>query len=433
MPVQKGRLMVKLLWTQKQDIGPRPRTRHGMAYDAARRQTLLFGGNMFAGRLVNDTWAWDGANWTQLENRGPSERSGHAMTYDAARSRVVLFGGTSATSDMNDTWEWDGEAWTQMDNTGPVPRTSHAMTFDSARQRTVLFGGATSGDNGQPLGDTWEWDGSDWSQVDDGGPSSRAAHAMAYDSVRSRLVLFGGVDLSRVGLSDTWERDGAVWRQVQDIGPDGAFLASMVFRRDVTELFGGVSAYADAGPTQVFGLTWEWDGAHWTARQDIGVGARLGHATAFDSARLRVVLFGGATAFNEDANALRGDTWEHADVTHGVEPPPGGDGASVGPSIQALIVEPNPARANDALTITVRLNGTGTVPTTVDIAITIAAGSPIVVPNITPILIPAGFAVGVGQVPLPPGLDINGITPTSASVTARVGAQPPVSQVISIL
>ena len=45
-----------------------------MAYDAARRQTLLFGGNMFGGRLVNDTWAWDGASWTQLENRGPSER-----------------------------------------------------------------------------------------------------------------------------------------------------------------------------------------------------------------------------------------------------------------------------------------------------------------------------------------------------------------------
>ena len=160
---------------------------------------------------------------------------------------------------------------------------------------------------------------------------------------------------------------------------------------------------------------------------------RLGHAMAFDSARSRVVLFGGATAFNEDAHALRGDTWEHADVAHGVEPPPGG-GDGVGPSIQELMVEPNPARATDVLTITVRLNGTGTnVPTTVDVAIMIAAGQPIDVPHITSILIPAGLVVGDGRVPLPPGLDIIGITPTSATVTARVGAQPPVLQVITIV
>jgi hypothetical protein len=426
--------MAKLLWTQRQDIGPRPRVKHGMAYDAARQRTLLFGGDMFGGHLVNDTWGWDGVNWTQLENRGPSERRGHAMTYDAARSRVVLFGGTSATGDMNDTWEWDGEAWTQMQNTGPAPRASHAISFNSARQRTVLFGGATSGVNGQPFNDTWEWDGSDWGQVDDGGPSPRASHAMAYDSVRARLVLFGGVGLARIGLADTWERDDAAWRQVQDFGPEGAFLASMVFRRNVTELFGGVSALPDVAAGRVFGLTWEWDGAHWTARQDIGVGARLGHAMAFDSARSRVVLFGGVTVINEDPNALRGDTWEHADVKHDGEPQPAGGGGIVGPSIQALIVEPNPARAQDALTITVRLNAPVTnVPTIVDIAITIGADPVIVVPNITSILIPAGIAVGVRQVLLPPGLDVNGVTPTNATVTARIGAQPAVSQVINVV
>ena len=41
-----------------------------------------------------------------------------------------------------------------------------------------------------------------------------------------------------------------------------------------------------------------------------------------------------------------------------------------------------------------------------DLAITITAGPPIVIPNVTSILIPAGFAAGVRQVQLPPGLDI---------------------------
>jgi hypothetical protein len=209
----------------------------------------------------------------------------------------------------------------------------------------------------------------------------------------------------------------------------------MVFRRQVTELFGGVSAYADAAPSQVFGLTWEWNGAHWTARQDIGVSARLGHAMAFDAARARIVLFGGVAVFNEDPNALHGDTWEHPDVVPDAGPaPPPDDGAAGGPAIDRLTVEPNPARAQDALTITVQLNTAGTnVPTMVDIAIVIAAAPPIAVPGITSMLIPAGLSSGVRQVPLPAGLDVNGITPTTATVTARVGAQPPVSQVISIV
>ena len=43
----------KLLWTQKQDIGPTPRMGHAMAFDAARGRTVLFGGDGFG-----DTCDW---------------------------------------------------------------------------------------------------------------------------------------------------------------------------------------------------------------------------------------------------------------------------------------------------------------------------------------------------------------------------------------
>jgi hypothetical protein len=72
----------------------------------------------------------------------PTERSRHGV--DGANKLVVLFGGESTTSALqNDTWAWDGQAWTQVGDTGPI-RMLHRLTFDSVRQRVVLFGGQCS-------------------------------------------------------------------------------------------------------------------------------------------------------------------------------------------------------------------------------------------------------------------------------------------------
>jgi len=113
--------MAQLFWTQKQDIGPSPRSGFAMTFDAARGQVILFGG-MSRSAPMNDTWEWDGELWTQTEDIGPSKRSGHALPYDANRQRVVLFGGSSTSGLVGDTWEWDGEQWTQLGDTGPLPR-----------------------------------------------------------------------------------------------------------------------------------------------------------------------------------------------------------------------------------------------------------------------------------------------------------------------
>jgi hypothetical protein len=102
--------------------------------------------------------------WTQKQDIGPSGREVHRMTYDSNRQRVVLFGGRAGTSVVfNDTWEWDGEYWTQMNDLGPSPRSGHTLVYDSIRQRTVCFGGLSNiSDPASAFGDTWEWDGQDW-------------------------------------------------------------------------------------------------------------------------------------------------------------------------------------------------------------------------------------------------------------------------------
>jgi hypothetical protein len=62
--------------------------------------------------------------------------------------------------------------WTQKQDVGPAGRIFPAMTFDASRERVVLFGGQVAG--GANTADTWSWDGADWTQVSDMGPSARA-------------------------------------------------------------------------------------------------------------------------------------------------------------------------------------------------------------------------------------------------------------------
>jgi len=308
--------MTRLLWTQKQDFGPKPRAGHAMAFDDARGGVVLFGGDSFHPGLFADTWQWDGENWTQTADMGPSPRADHALAFDSERRQAILFGGRGGAATMGDTWSWDGENWTQLADTGAAPRSRHAVAYDVNRKRIVLFGGRLA--DGRVAGDTWEWAGMDWTQVEDTGPAARAAHVMAYDSARGRTVLFGGEGVEQQIFGDTWEWTGQAWVQTAEFGATASSDAAMAFDGKGVALFGGVDSRIAAPGSQVFGNTWEWDGKHWTGRQDMGPGPRWHHAMAYDSKRQRMVLHGGLSVFSADARDLTdrtlGDTWEHSET-----------------------------------------------------------------------------------------------------------------------
>ena len=243
--------LVDDLWTQVEETGPTARYGCAMAFDAARGHVVLFGGQTGTS-LLRDTWRWDGQYWTQIEDTGPSPRSGHAMAFDASSQRVVLFGGQTGIGLAGDTWGWDGGGWTQLEDTGPSPRRAHALGNDIDPGRILLFGGAGAGDAG--LSDTWVWGGTTWTKVQDAGPTARAGGALV--SVAGKVFLFGGVDFldetvpiaSHVLYGDTWQWDGSVWTQVQDIGPAARWrhaITSDDSRRIV--LFGGLSQFAPFG------------------------------------------------------------------------------------------------------------------------------------------------------------------------------------------
>jgi Galactose oxidase, central domain len=251
-------------WTQVEDIGPSARQGLAMAYDASRQRVVLFGG-MSGSSKLSDTWEWSGENWTQVEDIGPQPRSGHAMTFDSAKGRVVLFGGESASGLKRDTWEWDGQEWTQQQDIGPSRRKGHAMA--SSEGRTVLFGGVDS--SGSALGDTWVWDGQEWTEQQDIGPDACVHAAMV--STGTSVILFGGVDsideavpaAEHAIFGNTWEWNGQLWTQVQDIGPKGRWLHAMAFDGVAGRvvLFGGLSSFAPAGDPALedalLGDTWE--------------------------------------------------------------------------------------------------------------------------------------------------------------------------------
>ncbi len=272
-----------------------------MAFDSDRSRAVLFGGKSSTEALLRDTWEWDGSFWTQMDDIGPSARFLAAIAYDSARKVTLLFGGRG-DQHLRDTWQWDGTDWTQLADSGPSARSSHAMAFDSARNRAVLFGG--QGDDNSNLNDTWEFDGEEWTQQEDTGPSPRGGHAMAYDSASESVFLFGGIGAGTTSQGDTWAWDGQKWMQLAEFGPSARLQAAMARGGGSSVLlYGGLSSLDPAQPHTVFADTWEFDGKHWTLRQDIGPGPLQLASMIYDSVRSRLVLFGGTRiAAGEEGN-----------------------------------------------------------------------------------------------------------------------------------
>ena len=202
---------------------PDPTKEYAMAYDAARGVTVLFGGTLFE----CETWTYDGTNWTQRTPlSSPCARTGQAMAYDSLRERVLLFGGNAYSvssysgSPTNDLWAWDGANWTEIAASNcPSARSEAVLAYDSYRDRTVLFGGWELFFNvvfqkvdQRMLKDTWEWNGTTWSQASTNlTPSpyySSGRPALAYDAARKVSVL---VPLYMPVLHVRYEWDGASW------------------------------------------------------------------------------------------------------------------------------------------------------------------------------------------------------------------------------
>lgn len=291
-------------WTRRvSPVRPSPRGLNALAYDAARDRVVLFGG--FDGKTYGDTWEWDGFTWTKkTPSSSPSPRRYCAVAYHGATRRVVLFGGNTGqlgSPVYGQTWEWDGRNWTlARPATSPPARWGAAAAYDSTRRLVVMFGGV--GKTGT-LADTWEWDGRNWiARKPATRPPKQWGHAMAFHARTGRVVLFG-----RTG---TWEWDGRTWsRHSSSVAPVPRSSPAMAYdaARGRVVMFGGKDAnYRN------YGDTWEWDGARW-------IKAKPAHSPAKRFAARAVGTGAGITMFGGLDTRYYDDTWEYGvrGHTHG--------------------------------------------------------------------------------------------------------------------
>jgi len=271
---------------------------------------VLFGGStkVDAGtRLsydLDDTWAWVNDHWVQLYPlNSPHGRSFHTMVYDSNRRRTLLFGGKSGTSQTDsvlydDTWQFDGTNWSQINTPNqPSKRFYPGSAYDPVHDKWVLFGGTAVAADGKTTVnyyDTWEFDGTTWTQKAATGPNV-IKPILVYDEKNDRIVMMAS-DTKQAVFMYAYDRNTATWTQITPAKlPDCTADAQMVYESglDTIMLFGGVCT-----TSPVAGSTWEYDGTTWAAVANASDPDRVAaEALAYDSSRQEAVMFGGTLAF----------------------------------------------------------------------------------------------------------------------------------------
>jgi hypothetical protein len=197
----------------------------------------------------------------------------------------------------------------------PSPRFKPAIAHDLARGQTVLFGG---GSMFGFFGDTWVYDGDDWVQLSPAvSPSGRADARMAHDAARSVTYLYGGNagggPWGGPASDETWSWDGQTWTQLQPaVTPGGRARYGAAFdsARGRMVIYGGLDnlAFPIASAD-----TWEFDGSNWAlVTTATGPGPREAVAMCYDTTNRRTLMFGGLdpqVGGFADTWAFDGTTW----------------------------------------------------------------------------------------------------------------------------
>jgi len=90
---------------------------------------------------LGDTWFDHGTKWRQAPGAHPSPRYAASLAYDAARSNFVLFGGQFGSVSYDDTWTFDGQTWKHHSPAhNPPARRDAAMAFDPSLHEVVMYG-----------------------------------------------------------------------------------------------------------------------------------------------------------------------------------------------------------------------------------------------------------------------------------------------------
>lgn len=173
---------------------PGPRMSAATAFDESLSRTLLFGGIARTAPAMElaevGLWEWNGSTWARVVTpTTPGPRAGANLVWDQKNHCGYLFGGGTSIERnavgefsvaSDELWKFDGRDWSQLPKSGAWPpvRTNAAALWDSERGHLIIHGGyggvglvqgLVQADTSSFRNDTWEWDGSAWTQWAAGG------------------------------------------------------------------------------------------------------------------------------------------------------------------------------------------------------------------------------------------------------------------------
>ena len=294
------------------------------AYDSARDRILVWDSYSSYGPGGVYALSLSSMTWSELPVIGPAPplRTNHTMVYDSVRDRLLVFAGWDYEQSYQDVWAFNlsgPPAWTQLTPTGGLPpaRSYHVAIYDPVRDRMIAFGGYGVFDpnlGASTLPDTWELSLAGtpaWTPLEPAGitPFGTARAAAAYDAPHDRMLVYGGEFWN--GASGGYSRvvgalsfaPALTWQTLVTAAPGGRPLITQsnsamydpVGNRVIT--FGGISLldyYAGPIPDAwavTLGAPPTW--TRLTPGTPSAAG-RIDRSVIYDSARLRLVMFGGA-------------------------------------------------------------------------------------------------------------------------------------------
>jgi len=300
-----------------QTENPSARFLPGMVYDPVNEHVMLFGGG-YGTASLDDTWVLDyeTSTWTELVlSTSPNPRFSHSMVFDSNNEVIILFGGYKGASPARDTWVFDctSEIWTEVTpEISPPERMSHAMVYDSVNGKVILFSGY--GLDGPEVDDTWTYDytTNTWEEMNPTvSPHARYGAACVYDDVDETMIIFGGN--SNGYFSDTWSYDYSTdtWTELSPMThPIPLKWSSMTYDsvNQKSILFGG-----DINSPIVSNKTWIFDSAvnEWEESETtIAPSSREACGFTFDSRNEKAILFGGTKGTGQPGDPFN-ETWAY--------------------------------------------------------------------------------------------------------------------------
>jgi len=254
--------------------------------------------------IWNGTWRFDLAapRWHPIASPDPTWRGG--VIRDSFRDRLIATRGDFYTTSV---WQFDPamQTWTTLQPIGAPTRGRHSSSYayDPLRDRLLMFGGlAPSRSRDHPVNDLWALEFSpqlEWVELHPGGtaPLPEGGAPMVYDPVRDRLLLHHSPDeLWELPLSGAFE-----WNLLAQAnpGPRAGHPTLYDASRDrllVLDVPGG-----DVWALPLGGSALTWEELPQSGEPPL---PRFMAAGAIDPTRNQIILFGGW-----DTDDTFDDTW----------------------------------------------------------------------------------------------------------------------------